>query len=145
WNGTKGALTFFGLSELTENRGQVTVFDGVKASDGGTNDIAVVADQAWYQGNGGGFGNVSEHFIEDGSFTRLRYVTLSYDFNSLAKKIGLGNLSFSVTGRNLILSTPYTGYDPELSLVGSSSNGQGLDYFQLPNTKSFIFGLNASF
>ena len=145
WNGTKGALTFFGMTELTENRGSVTVFDGVKASGEGVNDISVELDQAWYQGNGGGFGSVSEHFIEDGSFTRLRYATLSYNFNSIAQKIGFSSLNLSVTGRNLLLFTPYTGYDPELSLVGSSSNGQGLDYFQLPNTRSFSFGINASF
>ena len=145
WNGTKGALTFFGRTELTENRGTVTVFDGVKASDGGANDIAVTLDQNWYTGNGGGFGSVAEHFVEDGSFMRLRYVTLGYDLGSVASNLGFDNLSLSFTGRNLFLSTPYTGFDPELSLVGSSSNGQGLDYFQLPNTKSFSIGLNATF
>ena len=55
WNGTKGALTFFGRSELTENRGTVTVFDGV-LPDGTANNIAVPLTQSWYQGNGGGFG-----------------------------------------------------------------------------------------
>ena len=145
WNGTKGALTFFGRSELTENRGTVTVFEGVKASDGGANDIAVELGQSWYQGNGGGFGTVSEHFIEDASFQRLRYLTLSYDFGRLINSDGLKYLTVSFTGRNLFLSTPYTGFDPELSLVGSSSNGQGLDYFQQPNVKSFAFGISVGF
>jgi len=144
WNGTKGALTFFGRSELTENRGTVTVFDGV-LPDGTPNNIAVPLTQSWYQGNGGGFGSVSEHFIEDGSFRRLRYVTIAYDLGSALNVAGFDRLTVSVTGRNLFLSTPYTGFDPELSLVGSSSNGQGLDYFQMPNTKSFSFGLNATF
>jgi len=145
WNGTKGAVTFFGMSELTENRGTVTVFEGVKASDGGANDIAVELNQAWYQGNGGGFGAVSEHFIEDGSFRRLRYVTLSYDLARVIKTIGFNSLNLTVTGRNLFLDTPYTGFDPELSLVGSGSNGQGLDYFQMPGIKSYSIGLSASF
>jgi hypothetical protein len=145
WNGTKGALTFFGRTELTENRGTVSVFDGVRASDGGSNDIAVEINQQWYQGNGGGFGSVDEHFVEDGSFRRLRYITLSYDFGRLIKSSNISNLTVSFTGRNLFLSTPYTGFDPELSLVGSSSNGQGLDYFQQPNVKSYAFGISVGF
>jgi hypothetical protein len=123
----------------------VTVFDGVKASDGGVNDIAVELNQAWYQGNGGGFGAVAEHFIEDGSFRRLRYVTLSYDLGRLINSSAFRSLNLSVTGRNLFIDTPYTGFDPELSLVGSSSNGQGLDYFQQPGIKSYSIGLSASF
>lgn len=145
WNGTKGAITFFGMSELTENRGTVTVFDGVKASNGAANNIAVPLDQNWYQGNGGGFGAVAEHFIEDASFRRLRYVSIGYDLKNVLNLPGFDNLNISFTGRNLFLSTPYTGFDPELSLVGSSSNGQGLDYFQLPNVKSYSIGLNATF
>jgi TonB-linked SusC/RagA family outer membrane protein len=144
WNGTKGALTFFGRSELTENRGTVTVFDGV-LPDGTANNIAVPLDQGWYQGNGGGFGAVAEHFIEDGSFRRLRFVTIAYDLGNELNIAGFDKFSVSVTGRNLFLSTPYTGFDPELSLVGSSSNGQGLDYFQMPNTRSIAIGLNATF
>ncbi len=145
WNGTKGALTFFGMSELTENRGTITVFDGVKASNYSTNDITVPIGQSWYQGNGGGFGAVAEHFIEDGSFRRLRFVSLGYDLKRVFDLPGFDNFNISFTGRNLFLSTPYTGFDPELSLVGSSSNGQGLDYFQLPNVKSYSIGLNVTF
>lgn len=144
WNGTKGALTFFGMSELTENRNTISVFEGV-LPDGTPNNIAVPLSQAWYQGNGGGFGAVAEQFIEDGSFRRLRYITLAYDLSDALSVAGFDRFSVSVTGRNLFLSTPYTGFDPELSLVGSSSNGQGLDYFQMPNTKSFAIGLNATF
>ena len=145
WNGTKGALSFFGRSELTANRGTVSVFEGVKASDGGANDIAVELDQTWYQGNGGGFGAVDEHFVEDGSFRRLRYLTLSYDLSRVLNTSTFNSLTVSFTGRNLFLDSPYSGFDPELSLVGSSSNGQGLDYFQQPGIKSYAFGINASF
>jgi TonB-linked SusC/RagA family outer membrane protein len=145
WNGTKGALTFFGRTDITEDRGSVIVFDGVKAGDAGVNDIAVELSQEWFQGNGGGFGDVDEHFVEDGSFQRLRYLTLSYELGDVLGSAGFDKLSISVTGRNLLLFTNYTGYDPELSLVGGSSNGQGLDYFQMPNTKSYSIGLNATF
>lgn len=145
WNGTAGALTFFGRTSLTDNRGSVTVFEGVKSESGAANDISVPLDQSWYQGNGGGFGSVAEHFIENASFRRLRYVTLGYNFGTLLSSVGLNDLNLSITGRNLFVSTPYTGFDPEISLVGSSSNGQGLDYFQLPRSKSYTIGINASF
>jgi hypothetical protein len=115
----------------------------VKASDGAPNDIEVPLDEYWYQTNGGGFGSVSEHFIEDASYYRLRYVTLSYNFGSMVSD-RLSNLTLSLTGRNLLLFTPYDGIDPETSLVGSG-NGQGLDYFQLPGIRSYSVGLSVRF
>jgi TonB-linked SusC/RagA family outer membrane protein len=144
WNGTKGAMTFFGTSANTEDRGKTETFEGVLSSDPSTAaNIPVVIDENWYTGNGGGFGAVSEHFVEDGSSYRLRFLTASYNFGSLIN--GVSDLTLSFTGRNLLLFTPYTGIDPETSLVGSSSNGQGLDYFQMPGVKSYSLGLSVKF
>jgi hypothetical protein len=53
-------------------------------------------------------------------------------------------LSFALTGRNLLLWTPYQGIDPDTNLTGTT-NGRGLDYFQNPNTKSIIFKLTLAF
>ncbi len=139
WNGTKGALTFFGTSELTENRGDVVVFDGV-TSDGQPNTKQVVLDESWYSGNGGGFGSVAEHFVEETSWVRLRDVSISYSFPE--KIIGpFKGVDFTLAGRNLLLFTPFDGVDPETSLTGSAGNataqnGFGLEYFNFPNTKS---------
>ncbi|MCB0567878.1 MAG: SusC/RagA family TonB-linked outer membrane protein [Phaeodactylibacter sp.] len=155
WNGTKGAMVYFGTSKLTEDRDPLNadgysdyanatnVFEGIKASDGSANDIRTPLDENWYTGNGGGFGAVAEHFIEDGSFARLRYASLSYNFGDMIN--GLSDLTVTFTGRNLVLITDYTGVDPETSLVGSSSNGQGLEYFQMPGTRSYALGLNVKF
>ncbi|MCB0736815.1 MAG: SusC/RagA family TonB-linked outer membrane protein [Bacteroidetes bacterium] len=161
WNGTMGALTFFGTSANTEDRDAIIwndnvgfahdydkashLYEGVKASDGSTNDIKVALDENWYSGNGGGFGSVAEHFIQDASYYRLRYVTLSYDMTNVIKSNTFGKISASFTGRNLLILTPYQGIDPESSLVGSASNGQGLDYFQMPGVKSYQFSLNLTF
>ncbi|MEM8907589.1 MAG: hypothetical protein AAGD05_07065, partial [Bacteroidota bacterium] len=158
WNGTKGALTFFGMTELTESRDATTaaglpdyenatfVYEGVNASDGSTNTFAVPLDENWYLGNGGGFGAVAEHFVEDASYYRLRLVNFSYTFgNRLLGNSPFRDLTLTFTGRNLILWTPYSGVDPETSLVGSSSNGQGLEYFQMPGIRSYAFGLNVKF
>ena len=53
-------------------------------------------------------------------------------------------MSVYATGRNLWLSTPYEGIDPETNLMGAF-NAQGLDYFNMPNTKSYVFGLKIDF
>ncbi|MCB0619280.1 MAG: hypothetical protein KDC41_11360, partial [Saprospiraceae bacterium] len=122
------------------------VFEGVLASNGAANTIAVPLDENWYTGNGGGFGSVSEHFIQDASFYRLRLLSLSYRFNNdWLANTPLRDLQLSFTGRNLLLWTPYNGIDPETSLAGSSTNGQGMDYFQMPGTKSYAIGLNVKF
>ncbi|NOQ71895.1 MAG: SusC/RagA family TonB-linked outer membrane protein [Crocinitomix sp.] len=158
WNGTQGAMTFFGTSANTENRdipgAETTVFEGIAGhvdADGnvvtsGTNDVLVGLNEDWYTDNGGGFGSVAEHFIQDASTYRLRNASLSYAVP--AKKLvgnALSEVRFTLSGNNLLLFTPYEGIDPETSLLGSSSNGQGLDYFNMPNTRSVTFGINVKF
>jgi len=93
-------------------------------------------------GNANGFfGNNTEDFIENTDWVRLREVTLSYRLPyKLLKKSPFGAIDVTVTGRNLWLTTPYTGVDPETSLTGAT-NAQGLDYFNMPNTKSIGVGL----
>ncbi|HET6991883.1 MAG TPA: TonB-dependent receptor, partial [Bacteroidia bacterium] len=154
WNGTRGALVFFGRAKETDNRGSTTVFSGVKGHydengnvvlSGATNDVSVPLDQTWYQGNGGGFGSVAEDFIEDGSYVRLRSLQLTYNFNQkFLNKAHFYDLSLSFIGRNVLLFTKYKGIDPETSLTGSS-NSQGMDYFNMPNTRSMGLGLSATF
>lgn len=155
WNGTQGALTFFGMSELTENRDETQVFEGVNGHydangnlvlAGTTNNQTVALNQDWYQGNGGGFGNVAKTFVQNASTYRLRNFTIGYTFPASAFKMNkVKGLRIFATGVNLLLFTPYEGVDPETSLVGSSSNGQGLDYFNMPNTRSYTVGVNVKF
>jgi TonB-linked SusC/RagA family outer membrane protein len=144
WNGTKGALYFFGTHKDTESRGDgaVYVFEGVKMSNGQPNDIKVAKDINWYRnGEGSGFTGPAGQFVESTDWVRLRELTLSYQLNrSLLNKTFLNSAELFVTGRNLWLSTPYTGVDPETSLIGAG-NGQGLDYFNMPGVKSYTVGL----
>jgi TonB-linked SusC/RagA family outer membrane protein len=83
--------------------------------------------------------------IEDGSFLRLNNLTLGYTF-PVKKLIGLrmSKLRAYFTGNNLAILTKYTGYDPEVS-VRSNPLTPGLDYSAYPKSRSFIFGINASF
>ncbi|MTI31434.1 SusC/RagA family TonB-linked outer membrane protein [Xanthovirga aplysinae] len=148
WNGTKGALYFFGTHADTGNdRYSSFVFPGVYFEDGtdphgndvsagATNTTTVVKDIDWYaSGPGSGFTGPSEPYIEDGGWVRLREVSLTYKLGSrLIKKVPFSDASFTITGRNLWLSTDYTGIDPETNLAGTT-NAQGADYFNMPNTK----------
>jgi TonB-linked SusC/RagA family outer membrane protein len=155
WNGTRGALDYFGAAGETMARDNDYVFTGVKAHwDGGVlvadagspaNDIAVKLDQTWRtSGEGSGFTGPTVDYLEDASWVRLRELTISYNFNKLLKDSWVDNLEVYFTGRNLWLSTPYTGIDPETSLLGGS-NAQGMDYFNMPGTKSYLFGVRWSF
>jgi TonB-linked SusC/RagA family outer membrane protein len=157
WNGTRSALYFFGTHEETAARGATTVFEGVKGTiDPATgeviatdeqNDIVAVLDENWWAfGNGNGFiGSNTEDFIEDVSWVRLRELTVAYSFPaSIMSSTPFSGLTLAFTGRNLWLSTDYTGVDPETNLQGST-NAQGIDYFNMPSTRSYNFSLALSF
>jgi hypothetical protein len=147
WNGTRSALIFFGTAKETEARGTTKVFDGVKASTGQPNDIVATLDENWFVfGNGNGFfGSNSEDFIEDASFVRLRELTLSYALpTDIVNMLPIAGATLTFTGRNLWLSTEFQGIDPETSLTGAS-NAQGIEYFNMPNTKSYVFSLSLNF
>lgn len=153
WNGTISRLIGFGTSKITENRGQTVVFEGVKGhldpdgeiiTSGQKNDIEATYSQYYYTVIGGGASPAQEQFVEKTDWVRLREVSISYDFGRLIKKSIMKNLSVYATGRNLWLSTPYRGIDPETNLMGAF-NAQGLDYFNMPNTKSYVFGIKVDF
>lgn len=173
WNGTKGALAFFGRAKFTDVETNLTadqanslpIFGGATVADAypylqnadGTYTVRgeiknfgggdVFLDESWYyNGPGSGFTGPDEQFIEDASWFRLREVSLSYTFRKDMLKIKwLENATLSVTGRNLILWTDYTGNDPDTNLTGSGLNGIGLDYFQNPSSRTYKVALNLTF
>lgn len=88
----------------------------------------------------------STRYIEDGSYIRLKSVTLSYDVNKKwLKKAHLSKLQAYITGQNLLTLTKYSGYDPEVNAYGTNAVAQGVDYGTYPQSKSIIFGLNVEF
>jgi TonB-linked SusC/RagA family outer membrane protein len=145
WNGTRGALTYFGKHVNTEDRDQEKIFAGVKQSDGTPNDIKVYPGADWYTGNGGGFSPNTEDFVEKTNWIRLRELSLAYTLSrGVFGTAYFPEITLSFTARNLWLSTDYSGIDPETNLTGAS-NAQGLDYFQMPNVRSYIFGIDFHF
>lgn len=88
----------------------------------------------------------SSRFVEDGSYLRLKSLTLSYDFSgSWMKKLSLSRLQLYVTAQNLFTLTKYKGFDPEVNAFGSSAVALGVDYGTYPQSKAWIFGLNVNF
>lgn len=86
---------------------------------------------------------ISSYFVEDGSYLRIKDITLSYDFSmNWMKKLGITRLQPYATVTNLFTFTKYLGFDPEVNQWGNSGNVQGMDYGTYPQTRSFIFGVN---
>lgn len=88
----------------------------------------------------------SSYFVEDGSYIRLKNISLSYNIKAPAlSKIGINKLAPFISATNLITLTKYTGLDPEVNQWGNSGRVQGLDWGTYPQTRSFVFGLNMEF
>src|SRR5690606_16453866 len=139
------ALAYYGQSTITRNRGESIVLPGVRL-DGSPNQTAVVMDQIYYQNY---YSQNSENFVEDGSFARLRYVTLGYSFpRTVTEKLSIASLELYATGRNLLTITDYSGVDPDVNTFGAGISGAGSTYIDnlgTPNTIGFDLGLKFTF
>lgn len=160
FNGTRGSLYAFGTHGDQGNT-VVTPAGGLKDVNGNTipegtafqGQIGnfgagpVAINQAWWQGRGAASNTASyKQFVEDGSASRLREVTLSYSVRNFKfqKFTHLSSIDFSVTGRNLVLWTKYRGTDPEVNVSGAGL-ARGQDWFTNPNTKSVLFSILIKF
>ncbi len=156
--GTKSALYDIGTwgasaTETTTNQNLLdyngdiiyagSTFRGV-VHDFGAGPVALT--EPWYQGDGGFFGSGNDElYIEDGSWTRLRRIELSYTLrNQWIKEKGFESIQLSATGRNLFIWTKFEGNDPDTNLNGVS-NARGIDYFNNPGTKSYVLSLQLNF
>lgn len=88
----------------------------------------------------------STRFIENGSYIRLKSLTLSYDIQlGVLKRWNITRLQPYFTAQNLFTLTNYKGFDPEVNQYGGSATVQGIDWGTYPQVKTFIFGLNIDF
>ncbi len=89
---------------------------------------------------------ISDRYIEDGSYIRLKNISLGYTFpKKTIDKLGLSNLRIYANIQNLLTITGYDGYDPEIGASTSSVNVYGLDNGRYPSPTVYSFGLNVSF
>ena len=90
--------------------------------------------------------DVYSRFVEDGSFLRLKNITLGYTLpKKWTSKFYVSRLRVYATGQNLFCVTGYSGYDPEVSTAGSNPMTPGLDWGAYPKSKVFTFGLDIQF
>jgi hypothetical protein len=88
----------------------------------------------------------SSRFIEDGSYMRLKNLTIGYRLPpNWISRVKLNNARVYVSGTNLWTLTPYTGSDPEVSTLDGSTTAQGIDFYTLPQVRTIIVGLNLGF
>jgi hypothetical protein len=105
--------------------------------------LAVPIGEAWFTGDGGIFNGPKSQFNEDASFVKLREISVGYTFDQpwVSRLLGFSSMEMRVAGRNLHTWTDYTGVDPETSLLGSASPARGFDYFNNPQSRSYVFSL----
>jgi TonB-linked SusC/RagA family outer membrane protein len=143
-------MAAFMKQEFTNNRNDVVIFDGVLA-DGTPNTKEVWLGQGLGPDGvnyGDGFyrnyhRRMSENFVYDASFVKLRNVTLSYNLpKSWLTPLSIKGASVSASMNNIILWTPWYNYDPESYATGSASNATGLGGMGHPGTRSMLFSVN---
>src|SRR5690606_41434238 len=88
----------------------------------------------------------STYFIEDGSYLRLKNISLSYNITAeKLRKIGFSKLQPYFSASNWLTLTKYTGMDPEVNQCGNSVSVQGIDWRTYPHSRSFVLSLNLEF
>ena len=94
--------------------------------------------------NGEGKTEMSSYYVEDGSYLRLKNLTVGYTLPThISRKIGLSHLRVYVTAENLFTCTGYSGYDPEVSFWNRLIHG--LDYTNYPRARSVFFGVSIKY
>ena len=96
-------------------------------------------------GTNGNAANASSRYVEDGSYARLKNVTIGYTFSGDMFKRYFSSIRFYVSGQNLVTITNYSGLDPEIAPIDGNANSAGIDTGRYPQPKSLIFGLNVTF
>ncbi|OBQ55294.1 SusC/RagA family TonB-linked outer membrane protein [Tamlana sp. s12] len=145
--------------------GEIFNMTQVQLNNGDSNTTYDYYNNAWSSTNTGSneprVGNnssreMSSRFVEDGSYVRLKNLSLGYNFpTKVLDNIGVERLRLSVSGQNLLTFTNYSGLDPEVSYFGAqggangnnlaSNTTRGFDFGSYPTVRSFTFGLNLTF
>jgi TonB-linked SusC/RagA family outer membrane protein len=111
-------------------------------------DITDVPQARLYGNNGGGGQNATSRWVQDGSFFRIKNVTLGYNIPAeLTKRGHLQTVRIYITGQNIATFTKYTGYDPEVNSYGIGTAGYllGHDFYTPPLAKTYLLGVNIGF
>lgn len=129
----------YGTVKATEKRGPM-VIEGISEVDNKPNTVTVDGQTYWQS-------RQYESTIQDGSFIKLRQLTLAYDMKpSVLSRTPFKSASLSVTGRNLWIHAPnFDGADPEVSSYGTGNGAQSIYAFTTPTSRSFNVALRIGF
>jgi TonB-linked SusC/RagA family outer membrane protein len=153
YNGTKGALQHFGIAQITaDTRNAAPVAFGTDYYPSNVNatpvagpgvGVKVRLDEGWWTGLASVFNGVDAAFLEKGQFVKLREISIGYTLDQrwVSRSLGFSSIELRVAGRNLASWNDYTGVDPETSLLGAATVVRGFDYFNNPQTRSWVFTL----
>ncbi|MEQ9582110.1 MAG: TonB-dependent receptor, partial [Arenibacter sp.] len=129
-------------------RDEEVVLEGVMDNGSGgytTNTTPALIDENYYR-NSNVYNRASEVLVQDASWVKLRNVSLSYDMdNKFTRDLKMEKLSLSVSASNILVWTPFDGYDPEGNQYSAGSNVYGFTGLSVPLSQSYSFGLNISF
>jgi TonB-linked SusC/RagA family outer membrane protein len=134
-NLTRRIQEFFGTAEVVE--------DEIERAIAMKDDPSLQPLQ--YSLNGELIGNFGR-YIEDGTFVKLRELSVRYDLGSaVARTLGARSASVRLAARNLFTLTDYSGLDPEVSTFGASTVSRGLDFANTPIPRSYVLGIDVRF
>ena len=90
--------------------------------------------------------NISDRYIEDGSYLRIQNVTFGYTLPPrFSEEIGMTKLKLYVSAQNLYTFTNYSGYDPEVGAYNQNTLLLGVDNGRYPSPRTFTLGVNVEF
>lgn len=133
-----------GNPKSTEFRYENTVLDGVY-ENGSPNTTEVLIDENYYR-NSNVYNRAAEVIVQDASWVKLRNVGLTYSFGrELLETLKINRLSISASAQNILVWTPFDGYDPEGNQYSAGSNVYGFTGLNIPLSQSYSLGLNIGF
>ena len=136
YNSTKKQLDFFSYGGTNTNHGTSTLNAWTESNTSATVPALSLSDD-------NNEVRMSTYFIEDGSYVKMKYLKLAYDFPSKwIKCFGARSLSAYVQAENIFTITGYSGLDPEVPL---STYGSRVDNAPYPRSRTFTFGVNVQF
>ncbi|HKJ48938.1 MAG TPA: SusC/RagA family TonB-linked outer membrane protein [Christiangramia sp.] len=137
-----------GILKVTEFRDVNTVLDGVMDDGNGgfvPNTQEVLIDQNYYRSSTA-YNRASEILVQDASWVKLRNISIGYDFSgNILESLKIDRLSINASGSNILIWTPYDGYDPEGNQYSAGSNVYGFTGLSTPLTQNYSLGIKLGF
>ena len=88
---------------------------------------------------------ISDRYVEDGSYVRLKNINLGYTFKNIPFAKWVNSINIYANATNLLTFTDYSWYDPDVNAFGGDSSRRGIDIYSYPSSKTFSFGVKFEF